>query len=217
MANAPPVAPIRVPSVEIVLRDGQLVSKADYTEASQFSCQFMKRFVQKTRASVSFCETHLGPDLIDDESRIDPDLFVISFVVYEERANQILGMFHLYNMMIEATEDDVIGASAMPHPACRGHGDFSKETVWRLTMRHLLGRDFKFMSGRPINLLAWRFPLRAGHRWQDAPGESFAGSVITDLSSDNTLTTRGDGAPIEIRFKEPDRVEARAAEIRGDR
>lgn len=151
-----------------------------------------------------------GDSVVRDDADCDPRLDVIDFAVFVVEPSDLLGLFTLYNVMIE--EDDAAGivASAMAMPGCRPAPGWTQRETWSGIMRWILENDFTF-DGRRVDFDEWRFPTRKDQQWKltgsqlDVVGLGSTsaaiperGIVVADLDG-HDLTKDPDGVPLKVR------------------
>lgn len=160
-------------------------------------------------------ELSLGDAIVRDDSDCDPRLSVKTFVV--SSGQEILGLWTLYNIVIEIDDKTGITATAMAMPGCEAVRGFSLRETWTGIMRWILENDFT-ASGRKVDFIGWAFPSRRDHQWlvsedqaSSLGGDANVGAAaignrkaVADLD-DHAVFVNVDGVPVSVRRREPPR------------
>ncbi len=167
---------------------------------------------QTTNPRISFQEFIDTADdsIVRDDSDCDPRLPEVTFIVFEGRTN--LGLFTLYNIVVERDNRTGITASAMAMPGCRAARGSTVRETWSGIMRWILSRDF-VSGGRKVDFIEWRFPTRGTHRWVlsteearkqgDGDTDAIGDRIVKDLEEDVDVTRGADNTPERARRRTP--------------
>lgn len=149
------------------------------------------------------------PDrIVEDDSAPDPRLDSKQILVREVGGDgEVLGLFVLYNVVIEQDRTRQLVISSMVMPGCRAAHGFTLRETWSRIMRRILEDDWPMEDGRVLDTIEWRFPTRPGHRWKLKPEElvhdgedegcGVCDRIVTDLSDHDR--TDEEGVPKKIR------------------
>lgn len=148
--------------------------------------------------------------IVQDDSDADPRLETKQILIRETGPERtVLGLFVLYNMIVERDGPNRLRVSAMALPGCRKAEGFTLRETWSRIMRRILEDQWPMEDGRTLDMTEWRFPTRPGHRWKltpeeqtlegDEEGDGVCDRIVSDLSDHDR--TDEDGYPKKIRRK----------------
>lgn len=137
----------------------------------------------------------------------DCDIRLPTFALAVHRNREFLGVFFLYNVKITSETRAEVRAMAYAAPALSF--DRRDETSWvrvvRLIMGGFLKNDLALKDGRQFVLEAWKFPTdKVDHRWS---GESWAESLMSDLTADGGIQETKDGVVRKVRRRLVEEIE----------